>query len=138
MRRRMTVLEDARMTAKTGCHGGKRDDLGGQYFRSAWEANYARYLNWLVAHGDIRSWSYEPREFTFPVKRGNTTYLPDFEIVENDGLTSYHEVKGYMDADSRTKLKRMAKYHPGVKIVLVDRDAYQAIARMRALIPGWE
>ena len=34
-------------------HGGKREDLGGLYVRSAWEANYCRYLSWLIEQGEI-------------------------------------------------------------------------------------
>lgn len=41
--------------------GGIRPDLG-RYFRSAWEANIARYLNFLQKHGEIESWEYESEE----------------------------------------------------------------------------
>lgn len=118
---------------------GRRDDLGGQFFRSRWEANYARYLNWLIAHGQIRSWRYEPKTFVFPVRRGTVTYLPDFEVTERDGAIAFHEVKGWMDAKSQTKLRRMAKYYPEVKVVVIGRREYSALAKWGArLIPGWE
>src|SRR5262245_10205744 len=38
--------------------GGRRPDLDDRYFRSSWEANYARYLNLLVKQGQIVSWEY--------------------------------------------------------------------------------
>lgn len=119
--------------------GGKRADLGGLYVRSRWEANWARYLNWQQAHGLIVSWSYEPDTFEFPIKRGTRFYTPDFKVTLPDGSVEYHEVKGWMTPQSVTRAKRMAKYHPDVKIVMVERTRYQGVARtMRALIPEWE
>lgn len=118
---------------------GKREDLG-IFVRSSWEANYARYLNWLKARGDIKEWAFEPKTFEFDkIKKGTRFYTPDFLITENDGTQVFHEVKGYMDPKSITKLKRMAKYHPTVKLVVIDRKAYVELKnKMSALIPNWE
>ncbi len=118
---------------------GKRADLGDVYFRSSWEANYARYLNWLVGLGEIERWQYEPETFWFhAIKRGTRSYTPDFRVYER-GRSYLVEVKGWMDAKSKTKLARMAKYYPEVEIRLVDEAQYKAIARaVAALIPGWE
>jgi len=118
---------------------GKREDLGGLYFRSAWEANYARYLTWLQETGNIQAWAFEPDEFEFvAIKRGTRFYLPDFRVTNNDGSIEYHEIKGYMDATSATKLKRMAKYYPDVKVILIDKEGYRAIARQMRSLPNWE
>lgn len=119
--------------------GGHRDDLG-MYFRSSWEANYARYLNWLKRIGEIRDWEYEKQTFEFPgIKRGARFYTPDFRITNKSGSIEFSEIKGYMDARSQTKLKRMRKYYPSVKVVLVDLKAYRAIARqVGKSIPNWE
>lgn len=104
---------------------GTRPDLG-IYVRSAWEANWARYLNWLQKNGQIKSWAYEPDTFEFlEIKRGTRFYTPDFKITENDGEIVYHEIKGYMDQKSRTKLDRMARYHPDVRIRVIDLAAYR-------------
>ena len=120
--------------------GGKRDDLGGLYVRSRWEANYARYLNWLIEQEEIQSWEYEPDTFEFEeIKRGVRFYTPDFKITNPDGSVEYHEIKGYMDDKSRVKLKRMGKYFPGIKIVVIDGDAYYSLAKdVQAFIPNWE
>ena len=118
--------------------GGKRADLGDRYFRSRWEANYARYLNWLQRRKEIVRWEYESVSFAFPVKRGTRFYLPDFRVWVTDTEYEYHEVKGYMDRQSATALKRMAKYFPHEKIVLIDAEQYRAISKWRGLIPGWE
>lgn len=118
--------------------GGRREDIG-LYVRSRWEANWARYLNLLKAQGQIADWAYEPETFEFPVKRGNRFYTPDFRVVLPDGVVEFHEVKGWMSPESKTKLKRMAKYHPDVKIVLIEKERYQGVARtVQALIPEWE
>ncbi len=119
---------------------GKREDLGGLYVRSSWEANYARYLTWLVEIGEIASWEYEPDTFEFTkIKRGSRFYTPDFKIINPDNSIEYHEVKGWMDPKSKTKLRRMAKYYPEIKLVLIDGDCYHAIAKqVRKIIPHWE
>jgi hypothetical protein len=119
---------------------GKRPDLDDRYFRSSWEANYARYLNWLQSHGGIASWRYEPKTFVFEgVTRGPFTYTPDFEITEKNGSVVFHEVKGWMDSKSRGKLKRFAKFYPDIKIVIIDKRQYDAIKyQVSAAIRGWE
>jgi hypothetical protein len=120
--------------------GGRRADLGNRYFRSMWEANWARYLNFLVLHRQIRCWEYEPQTFWFEcIRRGTRSYTPDFRVTENDGQIVYHEIKGYLDRESRTKLKRMALYHPSVRIRLIDEACYRRNARsLSRIIPGWE
>jgi len=119
--------------------GGVRADIG-IYVRSGWEANYARYLNFLKTAGDIIDWKFEPKTFEFEgIKRGSRFYTPDFLVTWKNGRSEYHEVKGYMDQRSATKLKRMKKYHPEVVVVLIDSKHYRGIAKsMRGLIPHWE
>lgn len=119
---------------------GYRDDLPGIYFRSRWEANYARYLNLLKTRGDIEHWEYEPDVFWFEaILRGVRSYKPDFKVWEKGQEPYYIEVKGWMDAKSVTKLKRMAIYHPGVRVDVVDQVAYKEIAsKLGRMIPGWE
>lgn len=109
------------------------------FFRSLWEVNYARYLQWLKEKGEIIDWEFEVDTFWFEgIKRGVVSYLPDFKIFENDGKVVYHEVKGYFDSKSKTKLKRMAKYHPTVRIVLIDKKTYLSIAnKVKAFVPEW-
>ena len=117
-------------------------EIGGvrKYYRSGWEANYARYLEWLKKKGEIAAWLHEPDTFWFAgIKRGCVSYLPDFRVTENDGREVYHEVKGWMDAKSKTKIKRMAKYHPTKKLLVIDSKAYRSLAKtMRGLIGEWE
>ena len=75
--------------------GGKRVDLNNVYFRSRWEANYARYLNFLQKQKLIDKWEFEPDTFIFhEVQRGTRTYLPDFKVFIGNKI-EYHEIKGY-------------------------------------------
>lgn len=117
-------------------------EIGGQrcYFRSRWEANYARYLEWLRERGEIETWEHEPETFWFEgIKRGSMSYLPDFRVAERGGAVAYHEVKGWMDSRSKTKIARMARYHPKVRLIVIDKKAYGAIARqVSSLVGGWE
>ena len=116
--------------------------VGGQrcYFRSKWEANYGAYLEWLRAGGHIKRWEHEPETFWFlAIKRGVRSYLPDFRVTENDGRVVYHEVKGWMDGRSKTKIARMRRYYPQVVLLVVDRAQYASIrTKVAGLVPGWE
>lgn len=120
--------------------GGKRADLGGKYFRSCWEANWARYLNFLIANDAIDKWEFEVDTFQFhEIKRGTRFYTPDFKVFNKDGTTEYHEIKGYMDQKSKTKLDRMAKYYPEIKVILIGEKQYKAVKdQVSRVIPGWE
>jgi hypothetical protein len=117
-------------------------EIGGKrcFFRSRWEANYARYLQWLKERGEIQEWEHEPKTFWFEkVLRGTRSYLPDFAVTEKSGEVRYHEVKGWFDDRSKTKIKRMAKYHPKTKLLLIDRASYFALEKQFCrLLSGWE
>jgi len=127
------------MGRTTAVKNGRRADLGDIYFRSAWEANYARYLNWQKQQGLIKDWQFEPQTFVFyGVTRGALNYKPDFKVVNNDGSHEWHEIKGWMDAASKGKLKRMAKFYPAEKVIVIDAEAYRAIAKWGKMIDGWE
>lgn len=113
--------------------GGKREDLGGQYFRSAWEANIARFYNFA----NIK-WEYEPRIFVFgAIHKGCVTYTPDFYLTEKD---RWVEVKGWMDDKSKTKLARFKKYYPDeyAKLDIIGEKEYREYQKYSSLIPGWE
>lgn len=119
---------------------GVREDLG-LFFRSSWEANYARYLNWCIKHeGKIEKWDYEPETFWFhKIQRGCRSYKPDFRVLFKDGHIERHEVKGWMYPRAKTALKRMRIYHPEIEIVLIDQTRYKALSKqMKKLIKEWE
>lgn len=96
--------------------GGKR-----YYLKSGWELRYANFLETLLKGKAIKSWTYEEDTFWFEaIKRGVRSYTPDFKVTYEDGAVEYHEVKGWMNKKSATKLKRMRIYYPDVKMVLIQ------------------
>jgi hypothetical protein len=141
MKTRATNGTYAPERAKTTWKSGWRE-IGGvsKYYRSRWEANYAYYLEWLKSRGEIIEWQHEPKTFWFEgIKRGCVSYLPDFRVVSTNGQESYHEVKGWMDDRSKTKIKRMAKYHPQVELLVIDSKAYRNLKKaVSGIVPGWE
>jgi hypothetical protein len=103
-------------------------DINGKqmFFRSKWEANYALYLDFLKKNKEIKGWEYEAEVFMFEqIRLGTRSYKPDFKVTNKNGNVEYHEVKGYMDAQSRTKLRRMKKYYPDKKVVLIEQGFYR-------------
>ena len=140
MKQRKTRIKNGTLNpnAKKGipysrCRGGKRNDLNNIYFRSSWEANYARFLNFMKV-----KWEYEPKTFIFEnIKRGSVSYTPDFYLPDED---KWVEIKGWMDAKSKTKLKRFEKYFPEEykKLELIQSKEYNAIKDYARLIPNWE
>ncbi len=51
------------------------------------------------------------------------------------------EIKGWMDATSKTKLKRFKKYYPDeyAKLTIVESKAYREIEKQyKYVIPNWE
>lgn len=121
--------------------GGFREDIG-IFVRSSWEANIARYLNWMVKIGAVIRWEYESETFWFEnIKRGTRSYTPDFKIWFSKEPNSpvFWEVKGWMDQKSRTKLDRMGRMYPDVKIVVIGNTEYKAISsESRHVIQHWE
>lgn len=107
------------------------------YFRSSWEYYYSIFLEKLKQEGKIITWRHEPKTFWFnEIKRGVRSYLPDFCITHLNGTEEWSEVKGYYDSKSQTKMKRMAKYYPEVKIRLVGADWFkQNLKACKALEP---
>lgn len=112
---------------------GKRTDLNNVFFRSSWEANMARYYNYV----GIR-WMFEPKTFIFSdIKRGCVSYTPDFYLPDEN---RWVEVKGWMDEKSATKLKRFEKFYPieYSRLELITRKEYREFEKFGRIIPGWE
>lgn len=110
------------------------------FFRSRWEANYARFLELLKANGEIANWKHEPRTFIFAeADDGSISYLPDFLVITKGGQEEYHEVKGWMDKRSQSNIKRMAELFHDITLIVIDANSYRAIAKeFSAKINGWE
>ena len=89
-------------------------------FKSKAEAAVADYLELLILGNEIKDYAYEPQDFVFNddklwrLKR----YRPDFRVDIDRNNHYWIEVKGYLDTDSVTKLRRFAKYYPKERIEL--------------------
>ena len=121
--------------------GNKRHDLN-MYFRSTWEANYARILNY-----ENVSWSYETKRFSLLDEFGNivAVYTPDFR-------TNIHiEIKGHADAyddwtcgcsrcdRDRLKMLLFSEQYPDEEIVIIGKNEYRQLClKYSSLIPNWE
>jgi hypothetical protein len=141
--KRLSELAASRPASRnySRAQGGHRKDLGGIFFRSSWEANYARYLNLMVKFKVVQSWEFEPETFWFEdIKRGVRSYLVDFKVYYvGDERPTYVEVKGWMDAKSKTKIARFRKYYPQHRLEIVGAKEYASIKRKWAsAIPEWE
>lgn len=95
--------------------GGYREDLD-CWFRSEWEAAYARSLN---ASGT--PWEYEL--YSFPLSSGKH-YLPDFYLPETD---EWVEVKGWWDEGSIQKCDQFETDYPNETLVKIDSTNYNII-----------
>lgn len=119
---------------------GKTETIGGKkkYWRSGWERKYAKYLQWLKERKEIKDWDFECETFWFlAIKRGTRSYLPDFKVTNIDGSIEYHEVKGYMDAKSKTKIKRMAKYHPEITLKIINGEWFKRNKNLALIVKDW-
>jgi hypothetical protein len=100
------------------------------FMRSSWELNYACYLDLLIDKGLIHKWEYEVDTFWFEkIKRGTRSYKPDFKVFTSENEFEYHEVKGWMDDKSKTKLNRMRIYYPKINIILIGQKEYNRIKK---------
>jgi len=116
--------------------------IGGhkKFFRSRWEANYARYLQLLKEKGEIKEWFHEPETFWFlEILRGTRSYLPDFKIIKNDGTHYWCEVKGWMCPRSITCIKRFRKYYPEEILNIIDASWFKEnFKEISPQIKDWE
>jgi hypothetical protein len=98
-----------------------------RFFRSRWEANYAIYLELMRTDGFISSWEHEP--VTIELGDSGFIYRPDFRITCNDGLVEYHEVKGWMDDRSKTKIELFRKFHQDKPLILIQKKWFDIADR---------
>jgi hypothetical protein len=103
--------------------GGRCERLGNVWMKSTMELNYAAYLLWLKDRGAIADVLYEPKLYDYRewYQKGAMHYTPDFLVIHPDGRKEWHEVKGYLDGPSKTKLKRYLKHYGQIPVVLVCR-----------------
>jgi len=90
---------------------GKHIKYKNIWFRSTWEANFAK---WLTL-SNIK-WLYEQKTFDL----GKTNYTPDFYLPE---FNCYIEIKGWWRRDAKRKFKLFKKNYLNVNIIVLNRKA---------------
>ena len=107
--------------------GGYRNDLRNIWFRSTWEANVARILNYIGI-----KWEYERnRVFLEDCSFLIDFWLPDLEINI--------EVKGVGFKDNNKKLRQLYHQNPDYPIRIIDGESYRILKdRYSNLIDNWE
>ncbi len=119
-------VRNKRETLHTSATGGHRDDLD-MYFRSRWEANFARVMKFQG-----RTWEYEPRSFQLDE---TTSYTPDFLV---DG-TTYYELKGRWYDGHAEKVAKFREKHPELSFVLIEEREYRELSKQYKMqISEWE
>jgi len=120
-------LRTKRETLYTSANGGIRDDLG-MYFRSNWEANFARILN-------VRGtrWEYESKTFQL---EPSLSYTPDFYVIDED---AFYELKGRMDDKSKRQFELMREKFPQVTLHVIDGVKYRELRlEYKNRLSNWE
>jgi hypothetical protein len=108
-----------------------REDLD-QYFRSKFEANYARYLK----YNNIL-YEYESDKCVFELNNGRR-YICDFYLPETN---EYIELKGHMWKDSEEKIKIFQKKYYNIKWKLIMYESVEwanIVHKYFNIIPNWE
>lgn len=109
------VVRVMRNQQVTECVGGKSC-----HFRSKFERNWAKYLEFLKEQGEIFDWNYETIDLIFANEiKGVKSWLIDFTVEKNDGSLYYQECKGLLEGKDVTRFIRASKYYPNAKIELV-------------------
>jgi len=105
-----------------------------EVFRSTWEANIARLLNFHHI-----SWEYEKKGFILDSKHlvknyGYNTYNPDFFLTDNRII----EVKGHWDTHSLMQVSLFKEQYPEYKLYIIDSDMMYSLNKMyEHIIPNW-
>lgn len=105
--------------------GGKRVDLDNIYFRSAWEADFARILK-----KENINYEYEKKI----IINNDITYLPDFYLKDYD---IYFEIKA--NNGNTYKYDLFKKYYPNITIYLIKGEEFKYLSKLYSyIIPNWE
>jgi hypothetical protein len=93
-------------------------------YASKTEAEYAAVLHARYIIGEIQSYMYSPIKLRLA---DNTTYTPDFFVVNKEGYIEMHEVKGFWRDDARVKIKVAANIYTWFTFVVVQKKGKQFV-----------
>jgi len=104
-----------------------RKDLG-CFFRSKWEANIARILNYIS-----KDWQYEKK--VFYIRSLNKNYIPDFFVSNR----YFIEVKGYMRDEDSELIDAFKREYSDKILKIIDWKFYKRLTtRYKSKISNWE
>jgi len=121
--------------------GNKRIDLN-MYFRSTWEANYARILNY-----ENTTWSYESNRFSLLDDSGDivAVYTPDFFTDKWIEIKGHAKAADDWDCDcsrcerDKSKMLLFAEQYPEEEIDLIGKKEYRVLcSKYYSIIDHWE
>lgn len=108
---------------------GFREDLNNQFFRSAWEANFARLCNYFGT-----KWEYE--EHKFFLEKIEQFYIPDFYLPE---INTFVEITGQETPYKNKKINMFIESFPEYNFIhIIDKDWYKKFSPLKHIIPQWE
>ena len=73
------------------------------------EAKYAKHLDELLLAKEILWYKFEGVKLRLA---GNTTYSPDFAVMNKNNEIELHEVKGFWTSTARVKIKVASEQYP--------------------------
>lgn len=105
---------------------GFRKDLN-QFFRSRWEANFARILRYMRLDYD-----YEANRFDLI----DSVFIPDFYLSKQN---LFVEIQGFLRKTKQDKLKKFSELYPNIKLFILDAQGYGKLENVYSpLIHSWE
>lgn len=118
--------------------GFRKDlDMG---FRSSWEANFARVLDYHNINYDYEnrnnSYKLKTKEGNAKYQSASMMYLPDFKID-----TTLIEVKGELDNRSLQNIALFRELYPNdyENLIIIDSDIYYMLSnKYKTIISNWE
>jgi hypothetical protein len=117
----------AKMIIKSRIYNSKRitETIGGKTYtyRSGFERDWAKYLQFLKNYKEIYDWEYEPKPpfdfFSFGYRNKPYSYLPDFKVWTKSKIFHYEETKGELTTKDLSKYTRLARHYPDVIIDII-------------------
>jgi hypothetical protein len=101
---------------------GYRIDLNdGHYYKSTFEADYARYLNYIG-----KKFEYENYTFAININNKKRQYTPDFYIVDDK---KYVECKGYINENANIECVDELKKQKNIELIYM-KDFYKMLEKM--------
>ena len=107
------------------------------------ESKYSTHLEVLRVAGGIHGWRFGSVKFRMADK---TWYLPDFQVMMNDGTIEFHETKGFMTDKANVKIKTCAALYSEYIFRLVKEEKTTPEIKRKAsemnvkigTLKGWE